>query len=250
MPISDEQMNTIMQNISENIPTNCSAYDDIQRKSNTRAELLGSNQFNIPSYQAYRNNIEFVNSFTEQVLTDEREYFVKKYSQKVYDFLLSQRLEYRAKQLSMNTESTCKSCPQTNTTGAGAIPPNTCNNPDHRTCSDTTSFFDYLKRQVNTTITRPETTYKKIEYRNEAKELLDKINYGLTILYFVIFVCLMILLVSTNRLFLKQRFMLYLFLFLLPFVFPYLFEGIKFLYRYLFPDTPTRGPSNGFIESL
>lgn len=253
MPISDDQMNTLMQNITENIPTNCSAYDDIHRKSNYATIKLGINEFNISDYQAYRNDIEFVNSFSDQVRVDEKQYFLNKYSQKVYDFLLTQRLEYIAQENINKKTTLCGSDgggSDGNNKGDGTCPPNTCNNPNHKTCTEDTHFLEYIINQTKSTATRPETTYKKIEYRNEAHELLDTMNYLLTLFYFAILILMLILLAATNRLKIRERFMLYLFLFIIPFVFPYLFEGIKYLYRYLFPDSPNRGPQNAFVESL
>jgi len=248
MPVSDEQMNLLMKNITDNIPTNCSAYEDIQRRSKNLTPILGRNAFNISDYQAYRNDIEFVNSFPEQVRIDEAQYFVNKYSQKVYDFLLRQRNAYIAQKRDDRVSLLCPK--KEDGTDPSKCPPNTCNNPDHSKCTDTNTFLEYLKKQTQSNVTRPETTYKKIEYRNEAHELLDTMNYGMTLFYFGLLFFLLILLATTNRLFLRERVLLYLFLFLLPFLFPYLFDLLKNIYAYLFPDAPTRGPQNAFVESL
>ena len=79
MPLDNEQFNTLMQNISANIPTNCGAYEDIRKKSQQATPLPGSTRFNISSYEAYRNDIEFTNSFIQQVLLDEENYFLTKF---------------------------------------------------------------------------------------------------------------------------------------------------------------------------
>jgi len=94
MPVSDEQMNRILTNIADNIPSDCSTGRRIQRGSTSSTEVSNALNFNITNYEAYRNDIEFVNSFTEQVLVDERNYFTTKYGDTVYNFLLSQRNEY------------------------------------------------------------------------------------------------------------------------------------------------------------
>jgi hypothetical protein len=78
MPISDEQMNTLMKNIHENLPTECGIYEDIRDRSLHQSLILGKDEFDISDYEAYRNDIEFVNSFKEQVLIDEAQYFRKK----------------------------------------------------------------------------------------------------------------------------------------------------------------------------
>lgn len=248
MPISDDQMNTIMQNISANIPTECSAYADIRDKSERATPILGIDEFNISDYEAYRNDIEFVNSFADQVLIDEEQYFVHKYSQKVYDFLKDQRREYSAQERINKTNEICGDpatrCPTTTTSVTDSEQA-----AKDKQCSDSNNFLSYLLSQTKSSSVRPETIYKKIEYRNEAHELLVTINYFMTVVYFAILILMLILLMASNRLMIRERFMLYLFLFILPFIFPYLFELLKYFYSSVFPDSPNHGPKNSFLES-
>jgi hypothetical protein len=254
MPISDEQMNTLMQNIQANIPTDCGAYEDIRDRSQHQTILLGKDEFAISDYEAYRNDIEFVNSFNEQVLIDEAQYFKNKYSETVYEYLKEQRAEFSAQQRLDTNARICGSNAQNNSGGSSTQCPDKCNSEEqlekNKKCEESQNFLSYLTNQAKSAMTRPETTYKKIEYRNEAHELLDSLNYWMTVSYFVLLIVMLILLATSNRLNLMERFPLYLFLFLLPIIFPYLFEGFKYLYEYLFPDTPSRGPSDAFIESL
>jgi hypothetical protein len=248
MPISDDQMNTIMQNISANIPTECSTYADIRDKSEHATPVLGIDEFNISAYEAYRNDIEFVNSFAEQVLIDEEVYFVKKYSQKVYDFLKTQRSEYSAQERINKTNEICGD-PSTNCPATTNTVTNSEQAAKDKQCSDSNNFLSYLLSQTKSNSVRPETIYKKIEYRNESHEFLVSLNYYMTVFYFAILILMMVLLTTTNRLMIRERFMLYLFLFILPFVFPYLFELLKYLYGSVFPDSPDHGPKNAFLES-
>jgi len=253
MPISEEQMNTLMENIRSNIPTDCSVYEDIQKRSNEQTLTLGIDQFHVAEYEAYRNDIEFVNSFKDQVSIDEEKYFKSKYSEKVYAYLLQQRDQFFEQQLINRNE---RIFGERNGGGEESNQqcPDKCNTLEqlekNKKCDESQTFLSYLKNQAKSAITRPETTYKKIEYRNEAHELLDTINYWMTVSYFMILVLMLILLVAFNRLNLMQRFPLYLFLFLLPVIFPYLFEGLKYFYYFLFPNTPSSGPSHAFVETL
>ena len=254
MAISDEQMNTLMKNIKDNIPTDCGAYEDIRDRSNAQTLTLGADEFKISDYEAYRNDIEFVNSFKDQVIIDEALYFKSKYSEKVYDYLLKQRNQFSAQQrINMNTTLCGK---DSNSDESNNKCPDQCDTKEqlekNKKCEDSQTFLSYLTNQAKSTMISPETTYKKIEYRNEAHEVLDTLNYWMTVSYFMILVLMLILLYTSNRLNLMERFPLYLFLFLLPVVFPYLFEGLKYLYHYLFPDTlrPSSGPSHAFLETL
>jgi len=252
MPLDNEQFNTLMQNISANIPTNCGAYEDIRKKSQQATPLPGSTRFNISSYEAYRNDIEFTNSFIQQVLLDEENYFLTKYSRAVYDYLLEQRVNYREQSKVDSKTNLCGASGSGTGTGS-KVPPNTCNNPDHKELNDTleekNKFLQYLLNKTNALNPRPEVTYKKIEYRNESHEYIERMNTIITVGYFVLLVVLLLLLLLTNRLQLSQRFPLYLFLLLLPFVFPYLFEGLYALYKWFFLKASTSGPKNAFLET-
>jgi hypothetical protein len=243
--LTDEQYNTMLKNIEKNIPSNCSAYEEIRKRSQVNTEVLGSSTFKMSEYEAYRNDIEFVNSFKEQVLVDERNYFIKKYGDKVYNFLLAQRAEYKEQQRLMRFNTLCGTL-QTNLANCQAsVPTNgACVKEDN---SDKFRFLDYLLKR--NPVENPEVTYKKIEYRNEAHELLSTINHWMTILYFIILVVMLGLLSMSQRLFLRERALLYLFLVVLPFAFPYLFQIVNYIYNYLFPHSPTHGPKNAFLDT-
>jgi len=243
MPVSDDQMNRILANIAENIPSDCSTGRRIRKGSTIPGVNLNSLDFDITDYEAYRNDIEFVNSFSEQVLADESNYFNKKYGEKVYQFLLAQRNEYITERKRMEREELYKTCPF-DASRCKYI--DASNNKTKCDASDN-ELFNYLKKLHPPE--SPATTYKKIEYRDEAHELLSSTNNLLTMIYFVILFGMFIFLAMTKRLLLKERSVLYLFLIVLPFIFPYFFDILKKLYKYMFPNTPTYGPKNAFLET-
>lgn len=247
MAFNTAQYNEVLSNIQSKIPSNCDAYQDITQKSQKATPVLGTTTFTLSDYEAYRNDIEFVNSFNEQLLVDEKNYFEKKYSKKVYEYLLTQRQSYKEEQAKIKKEETCSSYIKTiSDSKTNTCVPNTTNASKNED-TGTGKFMSYLMSQ--NPIHNPETTYKKIEYRNEAHEWLSTVNTWMTILYFVILVVMLLLLAVSSKLFLKERFMLYVFLVVLPFVFPYLFELLKYLYGYVFQDSPTHGPKNAFLDT-
>lgn len=238
------QFNTLLKSVKNNIPSDCAAYEDIRKKSTTNKAVLGAATFSLSDYEAYRNDIEFVNSFNEQLLVDERNYFEKKYSKKLYQFLLSKRAVYTEQQTNIKKETICKSyIDSLSELHRKFDDQEECNT---KPIQDSGKFMNYLLSL--SPIQNPETTYRKIEYRNEAHEWLSTINGWLTILYFVILFVMLAVLASSNKLLLYERFKLYIFLIVLPFAFPYLFEFLKYLYEYLFPNTPNHGPKNAFLE--
>ncbi len=252
--MSADQMNQLMDKISANIPNNCSAYEDIQERSNNKTPLLGSTEFSISDYEAYRNDIEFVNSFADQVLIDEEQYFVNKYSRNVYNYLLQQRMSYTAKIREKQVTDLCGSPDSLSDDDRVAQCADVCNSEEQlekmKKCQESQNFLSYLTQQAKSTEVRPETTYKKIEYRNESHELLNTINRWMTIVYFLCLMVLFILLITSNRLNLKERFLVYLFLVLLPLIFPYAFELFKYIYLYLAKESKDHGPQNAFVEAL
>jgi hypothetical protein len=243
--MDDKQYNTLLTNLKNKIPSDCAAYEDIRKKSRTTTDVLGATTFSLSDYEAYRNDIEFVNSFNEQVRVDERNYFEKKYSKNVYNYLLAQRSAFKEQQAKLKEDLICGSYKKTLAELQTKYDKKEACTKDG--VKDSGRFMSYLMSQ--TPIENPETTYKKIEYRNEAHEWLSTINNGLTILYFVLLLVMFGILASTNNLLFKERFKLYLFLGVLPFAFPYLFELLKYLYGYVFPDSPTHGPKNAFLDT-
>jgi hypothetical protein len=237
-------LNIVTTGINDKIPSDCAAYENVRNRSRVGKTALGAATFSLSDYEAYRNNIEFVNKFNEQILIDEKNYFDKKYGEKVYNFLLTQRQAFKEEQLKDKEKSMCSNyinllAELQKKYDDQAV----CNNPPPQ---DSGRFMNYLL-SLNP-IQNPDTTYRKIEYRNEAHELLSTINLWLTILYFVILAVMLGLLSAANKLLLRERFKLYLVLVVLPFVFPYLFELLKYLYEYLFPNTPHHGPKDAFLE--
>jgi len=243
MSLDDKQFNTLLSTIKKNVPTDCAAYNDIRAKSMKSTTVLGKTTFNLSDYEAYRNDIDFVNSFNEQVLVDERNYFEKKYTPKVYSYLLAQRQAFKVQQKKLQEELMCSSY-KTDLANAASSCNKNASNANNQAAKD---FMNYLMKQTH--IPNPDTTYKKIEYRNEAHELITTINNWMTILYYILFIVMIVLLAVSNKLMARERFMLYLFLAVLPILFPYLFQWIKYLYGYVFPDSPTHGPKNAFLES-
>jgi hypothetical protein len=249
MPISDAQMNAVLTKIADNIPSDCATYDNVRKKSLNTVSSLNAKTFEVSDYEAYRNDIEFVNSFNEQVLIDERNYFTKKYSPEVYAFLLAQRTKYIEKKKEISEKAACGLCPfdQSKCSNVVDVKIIQANALQAKKCKESTDFLGYLLKQLP--LEKPETTYKKVEYRDEAHEFLSTMNKLLTVFYFVLLFVMLFLLSATQRLMLRERFMLYLFLVVLPFAFPYLFSFLKYLYFRMFPQEETHGPKNAFLEN-
>ena len=93
-----------------------------------------------------------------------------------------------------------------------------------------------------------DTTYRKIEYRGTEHDFLMTINTFINIIYYVLLFVMVILLASSNRLLIKERFLVYLLLILLPFLYPYIYSFCKKIFNSLFISKPIHGPKNAFVE--
>ena len=246
--MSDREFNDLLSNLAAKIPTQCDSYETIRKNSETPQNLPGSRLYNLNDFEAYRNDIEFVNSFPKQVLIDEEKYFVKKYSMNVYEALLATRVTHTS---SIRTEAVGKLCQNTSGNATCVANEATCKSDGCKAFWPTippekTEYVNELLKQ--NPLERPATLQKKVEYRKDAHGLLTNINQGMTFLYFGLLVGMILMFFIKGELHLKERFLLYLGLVLLPFLFPYLFDLLVYLYLGVFPENKIQGPKDAFLE--
>jgi hypothetical protein len=207
-------------------------------------------------FRNYQNNIEFVNSFAEQALEDERNYFVKKYSYNAYKALLDQREAY-FKERVIKEQTDCEKLGNRNcvsgintntntTTGTG-----TDTGTNTNTTTTNTTIITDLKKNLSMWLngTDPKTTYRKIEYRSAEQETLSTLNEYVTITYYVAFGVLILLLGTSGNLQFQERFLAYLVLLLLPVLYPFIFSWIYRSAAWWMKPAPLHGPKNAFLDS-
>ena len=96
--------------------------------------------------------------------------------------------------------------------------------------------------------TNADATYQKIEYREAEFQKLKNINNIINIVYYIGVVFLFVLLFTSNNVFLKERFLFYIFLLVFPFLYPWVYLFVIKIWTYLFPDKLFSGPTNAFID--
>ena len=94
------------------------------------------------------------------------------------------------------------------------------------------------------------TIVRKIDYREIEYNKLKIINSIINIVYYIVLILLFALLFSENNLLLKERFLFYIFLILLPYLYPWIYILTKKIWASLFPDTLTQGPTNAFLNNI
>jgi hypothetical protein len=244
--MSDQEFNDLLSNLAAKIPTQCDAYESIRKQSETPQNLPGSRLYNLNDFEAYRNDIEFVNSFPKQVLIDEEKYFVKKYSTAVYQALLNTRDTHMNSIEKAITDKLCEGKAGTKC----VIDETMCKSDSCKVfLPDAPQKNEYVKELLKQNpLERPATLHKKVEYRKDAHGLLSSINGWMTFLYFGLLVGMILVFLIQGELHLRERFLVYLGLAVLPFLFPYLFELLAYLYLGVFPENKIQGPKNAFVE--
>jgi hypothetical protein len=94
------------------------------------------------------------------------------------------------------------------------------------------------------------TIVRKIDYRDIEYNKLKKINSTINIVYYICVGVLFILLYSENNLLLKDRFLFYIFLLLIPYLYPWAVILLKKIWNTLIPTVLTQGPKNAFLNNI
>jgi len=107
--------------------------------------------------------------------------------------------------------------------------------------SSLNSMFNYLKKKNISS----EVFYEKIEYRDIEHEKLYNTNKLIDILFYCFyfaFILIMICIGNTNR----EHFLIYLFVGLIPFIYPFIFKLLLYINNYLY--SKVHGPKNAFVD--
>jgi hypothetical protein len=97
-------------------------------------------------------------------------------------------------------------------------------------------------------INNAQTTYEKVEYRDEEHHKLKSINRIINIIYYCGVVLLLLLLYTENNLLIGERYPLYIFLILLPYLYPWIYKFTGKLWGFIVPSFDYTGPKNAFID--
>ena len=99
-------------------------------------------------------------------------------------------------------------------------------------------------------INNAQTTYEKVEYRDEEHHKLKSINRIINIVYYCGVVVLLLLLYTENNLLISERYPLYIFLILLPYLYPWIYKFTGKIWGFIVPVFDYTGPKNAFIDTM
>jgi len=108
-------------------------------------------------------------------------------------------------------------------------------------------LIEYKKKYGYYPTDNSNTNFRKTEYRSEEHEKLKLINRVINIIYYAFLILLFMLLYTNNTLNLKERYPLYIFLLIFPYLYPWLWMLFNKLLNLIMPSEYT-GPKNAFID--
>jgi hypothetical protein len=93
------------------------------------------------------------------------------------------------------------------------------------------------------------TNSSKAEYRSVEHDKLKTLSSVINIIYYSFLVLLFMLLFSSNKLLLNERWFIYLILLILPYLYPWIFMGFISLKLSIFPNKDEKGPYVPFQDN-
>lgn len=243
--------NQILEKSYTSLPNDCKNYvRDINTKYNSSiytGTLFGS------VFSNYKNDVESANTIPDKILTDERQYFTKKYSEAVYTYLLNQReKDFTLKNEILSTIDFENINKGNNITigstnfNLDTLVENTLNSNNESKNQTMVDMYNKFKKYFPET--DPDLIYRKIQYRNMEHDKLKWINSVMNIIYYSLLITLFLILYSADNLYLRERFLLYLFLIMAPFIFPFFYNLLKNIFNLFSSSSPIHGPKNAFLD--
>ena len=87
--------------------------------------------------------------------------------------------------------------------------------------------------------------FEQIKHRDTEHEILYNINKVIDILFYCFYFSFILIIICTQNM-KREYFLIYLFVGLIPFIYPFLFKWLINLINYLFKDNS--GPKNAFVD--
>jgi hypothetical protein len=102
-------------------------------------------------------------------------------------------------------------------------------------------LFSYLKQKSDSS----DVIYEKIDYRYKEHQVLYNRNKLFDILFYCFYFSFLLIMICTQNI-KREYFLFYLFVGLIPFIYPFLFKAVLFLIKYI--SNNPHGPKTAFID--
>lgn len=217
------------------------------------------NQIKLPEdelQKLYYNKVEDGNNIISEIETVERDYLKTKYGENIYNYLIDKRNKY------INDNINSSSSGSVGGSLDATLIQNLINDISNEVqlyntlhvndaYTDTTSFSNAL-RQMNTDMKNMENSIslnkRKMVYRNEVINSTNYLNNILSIVYFLVIICLFVFLYSSGKIQLFSHWYVFVIAIIAPFLFRYLFYIIIYLSYWIDKKINYNGPTNAFVD--
>ena len=213
----------------------------------------------------YISKVEQGNLYIDKLLALEEKYFIQKYGEEIYKYMLEQRKMFMDSKNVQECKSSVFANSQTINVTSDLIylVPNLINDLSgeyeqykilqESDMDNVASKVKINNKEINENIFdlygETSVNQRKIEYRHEEIMKVNVMNNMITMVYYFILIGLLVYFAYKNELNLGKKWILYLLLFLFPLIiYPFLFHYIKKLFVYLSSHMEIHGPKNAFLN--
>lgn len=197
----------------------------------------------------YFNKVEEGNRYLQELEQIEQEYLTSKYGKKIYDYLIQKRSDYNSLRTNSGTATTDQGVKMEQLEFYKTLYEDVSgiNQDDvNKVSSNINSLENELTRMHNDT----ELNKRKIQYRHDVSEQVLSQSTKITYIYYVIVLCIFILLFTQNILEIQKHIGLYTIVLLFPLVYRHFFTFLVYVYNIIHERMNVHGPKNAFLNNM
>lgn len=203
----------------------------------------------------YYMAVNDANKIEDRLKTTERNYFIAKYGQALYDYFTEQREQH----INDNIISGCESGSggiigsgggetwnSGNSGSSGDEDEDIKNNLKYYNNLYTTvnTGIENINKNVITMVNNAEINKRKIEYRHDISEKTMRLSGIFNYIYYFIVLFIFIILISKNALDIKKNIILYIVILIFPLIYRYVFMFLVYIYNWIAEYLKVRGPKD------
>tara|TARA_Y100000816_G_scaffold279786_1_gene252444 strand:+ start:912 stop:1760 length:849 start_codon:yes stop_codon:yes gene_type:complete len=207
----------------------------------------------------YYMAVDDANQIKDRLTTTEKNYFIAKYGQALYDYFTQQRDDH----INDNIISGCESGDGGITGSGGGDTRNSGDSVDsgdeEQDIKNNLQYYNNLYTTVNkgieninknvtTMVNNVEINKRKIEYRHDVSEKTMRLSGIFNYIYYFIVLFIFIILISKNALDIKKNIILYIVILIFPLIYRYVFMFLVYIYNLIAEYLKVRGPKDVYLN--
>tara|TARA_Y100000992_G_C21255067_1_gene488064 strand:- start:201 stop:908 length:708 start_codon:yes stop_codon:yes gene_type:complete len=182
----------------------------------------------------YYEIVESGNEYVKELLDKEEKYLKSKYGDSLYNYFIGERTKY----IERKKQDFFGDCED--------------NNYNYEQLSEIYDIYKQLTKKENKEKSKQNDSglldSRKFFYRNETKSNIEDMSKRVTMLYYFIIVSVFFYLFVNNELFIFKRWIIYLFILMIPLVIKYPYAFLRYIYYSMKKQISNKGPDNAFLQ--